>query len=224
MKFYIPPTVKKDFRDWLNTDVENANYDFQIIPNWYQQARFQRIRALFFPIAWKSKIGNSDSNSNFKASYDVIIRKGDIAIREDGLILMLNWQVQNNPNNQSTQAIACNARFQFERHVDETVDQKGFLVEDAHDEIIAPEIPGVYAEYTGRPDYAASYNTPGISPDHLLTVQVQFNPTTDAVRLGDEFDLMHSRYRVINRVDTEVDIDRQYGIINLMARRIAGEE
>ena len=72
----------------------------------------------------------------------------------------------------------------------------------------------MYAEYTGRPDYAASYNTPGISPDHLLTVQVQFNPKTDLIRLGDEFALMHSRYRIVNRVDTEVDIDRQYGIIN----------
>lgn len=224
MKFYVPPTLKQDFKDWLNTDVEHANYSFQIIPNWYQQARIHPIRALYFPISWKSKIGNSDANSNFKTSYDFIIHKGDIAIREDGLILMLNWQVQNNPNNQSTQAIACNARFQFERHVEEVVDSRGYLIEDAHDEVIVPEIPGVYAEYTGRPDYAASYNTPGISPDHLLTVQVQFNPTTDAVRLGDEFDLMHSRYRVINRVDTELDIDRQYGIINLMARRIAGEE
>ena len=214
MKFYVPPKLQQDFKDWLHTDVQNANYDFQIIRNWYQQTKVAPIRALFFPISWKSKIGNSDANSNFKTSYDCIIRKGDIAIREDGMILMLNWQVQNNPNNQSTQAIACNARFQFERHVDEKVDSKGYLIEEAHDEIIAPEIPGVYAEYTGRPDYAASYNTPGISPDHLLTVQVQFNPKTDLIRLGDEFALMHSRYRIVNRVDTEVDIDRQYGIIN----------
>lgn len=214
MKYYVPSRLRQDFENWLRMDVENANYDFQIIRNWYQPGEAQSIRALFFPISWKSKIGNSDANSNFKTSYGCIIRKGDIAIREDGMILMLNWQVQNNPNNQSTQAIACNARFQFERHVDEKVDSKGYLLEEAHDEIIAPEIPGVYAEYTGRPDYAASYNTPGISPDHLLTVQVQFNSRTDQIRLGDELNLMNSRYRIVNRVDSEVDIDRQYGIIN----------
>ena len=88
---------------------------------------------------------------------------------------------------------------------------------------IAPDMPCVYAEYTGRPDYASNYNTPGISPDHLLTVQVQFNPLTDGIRLGDAFELCNTKYRIVNRVDSEVEINRDYGIINLMARRIAGE-
>ena len=126
-----------------------------------------RLRALYFSINWKSKIGNSDANSNFKTGYRVKIRKGDIVIREDGRIYMLNWKVQEMPNNQTTQAIDCNAMLTFTRHVDETVDDKGFLVEEAREEIIVPPIPCVYAEYTGRPDYAANYNTPGISPDHL---------------------------------------------------------
>ena len=39
MKFYVPPTLQQDFRDWLHTDVKNANYDFQIIRNWYQQTK-----------------------------------------------------------------------------------------------------------------------------------------------------------------------------------------
>ena len=38
MKFYIPPTIKNDFEDWLNTDVANVNYDFEIIRDWYAQA------------------------------------------------------------------------------------------------------------------------------------------------------------------------------------------
>ena len=124
MKFYIPPTVKSDFEDWLNTDVANVNYDFEIIRDWYAQAAVKRIRATYFPIAWKSKIGNSDANSNFKTGYGWEIRKGDIAVREDGTIYMLNWQVQRNPNNQSTQAIACNARLSFARHMDEVLDDR----------------------------------------------------------------------------------------------------
>ena len=89
---------------------------------------------MYFSINWKSKIGNSDANSNFKASYDVRIRKGDIVIREDGRIFMLNWTVQDMPNNQSTQAIVCNAMLSFTRHVDETVDERGYLIEEAHQE------------------------------------------------------------------------------------------
>ena len=127
MKFYVPPTIKSDFEDWLNTDVANVNYDFEIIRDWYAQATVKRIRATYFPIAWKSKIGNSDANSNFKTGYGWEIRKGDIAVREDGTIYMLNWQVQRNPNNQSTQAIACNARLSFARHMDEALELGDYL-------------------------------------------------------------------------------------------------
>lgn len=224
MKFYIPPTIKNDFEDWLNTDVTNVNYDFEIIRDWYAQAAVKRIRATYFPIAWKSKIGNSDANSNFKTGYGWEIRKGDIAVREDGTIYMLNWQVQRNPNNQSTQAIACNARLSFARHMDEALDDRGYLISEAAEKSIAPDMPCVYAEYTGRPDYAANYNTPGISADHLLTVQLQLNTKTDEIRMGDTFELMRSKYRVVNRVDSEIEIEHRHGIINLMARRIAGEE
>ena len=127
-------------------------------------------------------------------------------------------------NNQSTQAIACNARLSFARHMDEVLDGRGFLVSEAMEKVIAPDIPCVYAEYTGRPDYAANYNTPGISADHLLTVQLQLNSRTDEIRIGDTFALMHSKYRIVNWVDSEIEIGRRHGIINLMARRIAGEE
>ena len=182
------------------------------------------LRALYFSINWKSKIGNSDANSNFKASYEVRIRKGDIVIREDGRIFMLNWTVQDMPNNQSTQAIVCNAMLSFTRHVDETVDERGYLIEEAHEEIIAPPIPCVFAEYAGRPDYAANYNSPGVSADHLLTVQVQWNDRTKLLRTSDEFELLHSRYRIVDLVGTELDISHEHGILNLMARKIAGED
>lgn len=170
-------------------------------------------------------MGNSDANSNFKTSYDIPIQKGDLVIRRDnGTIYMLNWQVQHLPNNQTTQAINCNAMLAFERHVDEQVDSRGFLTREAHDEVIAPLIPCVYSEYAGRPDYAANYNTPGIAADHLLNVQVQWNERTRNLRTGDEFNLLHSRYRLVNLVGTELDLNQKRGILNLMARKVAGEE
>lgn len=82
--------------------------------DWYQRGtegyEAIQIRAMLFSIEWKSKVGNSDSNSNFKTGYEMPIRKGDIVIRlEDQHVYMLNWTVQRHPNNQATQAIDCNA-------------------------------------------------------------------------------------------------------------------
>lgn len=228
MKFYIPPTLEKDFKDWLETDVAHANYDFELIRDWYARDAEGyepiHLRALYFSINWKSKIGNSDANSNFKTSYDVKIRKGDIVIREDGRIFMLNWTVQDMPNNQSTQAIICNTMLSFTRHVEDTVNDRGFLIEEAHEETIVPPIPCVFAEYAGRPDYMTNYNSPGVSADHLLTVQVQWNEKTRLIRTSDEFELLHSKYRVVDIVGTELDISQEHGILNLMARKVAGED
>lgn len=185
----------------------HTNYTFELIRDWYAKDAegYEPIylRALYFSINWKSKIGNSDANSNFKTSYDVRIQKGDIVIREDGRIFMLNWQVQDMPNNQTTQAIVCNAMLTFTRMIPEEVDSRGMLVREAYDDEIAPSIPCVFSEYAGRPDYAPGYNIPGISADHLLTVQVQWNERTKRLRVSDEFRLHHSRYRIVDIVGTE---------------------
>lgn len=163
-------------------------------------------------------------NSNFKTHTRVDVCKGDILIREDGLAVMVNWAVQRNPNNQSTQAVQCNAFIEFTRDVDEVLDARGYVVEPAHSEVIAPTLPCSYSEYAGRPDYATSYNTPGIFPDHLLTCQTQYNVRTKDLRIGDKFTLMHSTYHIVHLMEHETDIDKVYGLINLVARKSAGEE
>lgn len=227
-RFYVPPTLRSDFENWLMTDVPNTNYTFEVVRDWYQREepayQPEFIRASFFPIQWKSKIGNSDVNSNFKTHHRVDIKKGDIVVREDGEIMMLNWAVQKYPNNQTTQAITCNAQLTFMRQMPEKLDARGYLLEEARDEIVAPQIPCVYAEYAGRPDYAPNYNAPGIQADHLITLQVQFNPLTKKIRVHDTFELLNNQYRLADLIGSEVDIDRQFGILNLMARKMAGED
>ena len=153
MKFYIPLTLEQDFIDWLKTDVPNINYDFELVRDWYARSQTGyapvSLRAMLFSIEWKSKVGNSDASSNFKTSYEVPIRKGDIVIREDGSIFMLNWTVQRIPTT-SLRRRGLQRALEFTRHVDETLDERGYLLEEAHDEVIAPAIPCVFSEYTGR--------------------------------------------------------------------------
>lgn len=137
---------------------------------------------------------------------------------------MLNWAVQQHINNQSSQAVDCNAFIEFYREVDEVLDSRGFVAEEAYRKVVAPSLPCVFSEYAGRPDYAPSYNTPGIMADHLLTCQVQFNDCSRGIRINDKFELMHSTYHIVHLMEHEVDIDGRFGIINLTARRNAGEE
>lgn len=149
------------------------NYTFELVRDWNE---FQKedhnpvyLRAQQTPIEWKSKVGNSDMSSNFKTTHDVPLRKGDMVIREDGMVYLLNWNVQNNPNNQASQSIECNATLTIKREVSELVDDYGYLIEPAGRKVIVFELPCVHADYAGRPDYVISQGAVGITPDHLIT-------------------------------------------------------
>lgn len=223
--FRPPPTIESDFRRLLEHDVPYVNYTFELVRDWYQRGCGEEpiyLRAQQTPIDWKSKIGNSDMSTNFKVTHDIPVRKGDMAIREDGVIYLLNWEIQNHANNQATQSTKCNAYFEFTRYEKEITDSKGFLIQEAGRKVIAPAIPGTHAEYAGRPDYMASQGQPGIHPDHLITCSLQWNSTTKNIRINDEFELGMFTYRVINISIAEVDITQEYGVLILNAKRVAG--
>ena len=182
------------------------------------------IRGQMTPIDWKSKIGNSDMSTNFKTDYKTPIEKGDYVIREDGMLYMLNWNITNHANNQATQAVECNAIVDFTREVQQDVDPYGFRksAETKPREIIAAGLPISESEYAGRPDYSGSSGQAGMHPDHLISVYCQWNTTTRKIRLDDEFVLGDFTYKVINISLAEVMVDRDYGVLTLNAKRVAG--
>lgn len=208
------------------TDVPGTNYTFEVVKNWYDRDKAEYapvlIRASFFPISWKSKIGNSDMGSNFLANTTVDIHKGDIVIREDGEIFILDWKVQRKPNVQTSQAKDCNAMLEIWRTMEEVLDERGYVIAPAHDECVVPPIPCVWTSHSGRPDYSVAYNTPGIHADSLFDGWVQWNATTKNIRIGDEFEWGHERFRIVNLHLSEVEIEGGYGIIDLNAKRVAG--
>ena len=161
-------------------------------------------------------------STNFKVTHDIPVRKGDMVIREDGVVYLLNWEVQNHANNQTTQSTKCNAYFEFTRYEKEITDSKGFLIQEAGRKVVVPSIPGIHTEYAGRPDYMASQGQPGIHPDHLITCSLQWNGTTKEIQINDEFQLGVFTYRVINISIAEVDISQENGVLILNARRVAG--
>ena len=63
MKYYIPPTLEKDFRDWLATDVPHTTYTFELVRDWFRKgdADYEPVylRAMYFSINWKSSATRS---------------------------------------------------------------------------------------------------------------------------------------------------------------------
>lgn len=180
------------------------------------------IRAQQTSIDWKSKIGNSDMSTNFKTDYTHEIQKGDYAIREDGTLFILNWNITLHANNQATQSTECNAVIDITRMFPDETDDKGILIEEGGRRPIAAGLPVNHQEYAGRPDYSGASGQAGMHPDHLITVSCQWNQTTRKIRLDDEFVLGDFTYRVMNISLAEVQIDRDYGILTLNAKRVAG--
>lgn len=174
------------------------------------------------PIDWKSKIGNSDMSSNFKVTHKIPVYKGDMVIREDGNIYLLSWNITNHANNQATQVTECNSIIEFTRWFDDEVDEDGFVIQRGGQRIVVPAMPCSHAEYAGRPDYAMNQGNPGIVADHLITVNLQWNPVTKNLHINDQFVIGDFTYRIVNISIAEVNIAKEYGVLTLNAKRVAG--
>lgn len=180
------------------------------------------IRGQQTSIDWKSKIGNSDMSTNFKTDYTHEIKKGDYVIREDGTLFMLNWNITLHANNQATQSTECNAIIDITREFKPVVNNQGRVIVPGGRRPVAPGLPVNHTEYAGRPDYSGASQQAGMHPDHLITVTCQWNKTTRQIRLDDEFVIGDFTYKVMNISLAEVQIDKDFGILVLNAKRVAG--
>ena len=180
------------------------------------------IRGQQTSIDWKSKIGNSDMSTNFKTDYTHKIDKGDYVIREDGSLYMLNWNITLHANNQATQSVECNAVIDITREFPDIVDEKGYLIEAGGRRALCPMLPVSHNEYAGRPDYSGASQQAGMHPDHLITVYCQWNTATRKIRLDDEFVIGDFTYKIMNISLAEVQVDKDYGVLTINAKRVAG--
>lgn len=174
-------------------------------------------------------------NYNWYTNTHENVRKGDIVIREDGLILMLNWNIQQYINAKTTQAIECNHSLSITRHIPAVADKRGMMTVPAHDETIVAPIPCVMSEYAGRPDFMVSQNAPGINSDMLTVCDVQYNAQTMNIMEMDEMVYAGFTYRIIHMDHSQIDFlppdpsvsseeFDPYGIIRLYLRKVVGED
>jgi len=229
-RFLDPETLYSDWKNELLEYKPGVNYTFEMIHDWYNR----QTPGLFFrgqqtPIDWKSKIGNSDMSTNLKVERTLEIHKGDYVIREDGVVFLCSWNVMNHANNLATQSTECNNYLTFTRKYEAPTDENGFVIHKTGVDldkrgrlVIVDNIPASWTLYQGRPDYSASTAIPGITPNDLITVSLQWNDKTKQLMIDDEFVIHKFTYRAVDISTAEVDIHKKHGVIVVYGKRVQG--
>lgn len=225
-RFYVPKTLAADFDEFLQNDIPNTVMNLELIHNWYDKQNSSYIptyiRGEIYPDSTKSRYSNTDNNMNFRASKKSGIRKGDIIIQPDGTIFTLDWEVALESNNAPSRALRCNMYLKVYRHVEETVDEDGYLITPEGIKTIVEDIPANAYRYDGRPEYSAVSGTPGVTPNALTQMTVQYNEQTANIRIDDLFMWGNEEYKIVDVNRVGVHIDETHGVLFLQAKKASG--
>ena len=227
--FYVPPTLAADFDNFLNTDVPEQVGDFELLTNWYNQFDDNYephiIRGEIYPDSTKSRYENTDNLMNFRASVTSGIKKGDMVIQHNsGKVFVLDWEISLETNNAPSRALRCNMNLTIKRRVPETVDEYGYLVEEAGERTIVDALPCNAYRYDGRPEFSSIVGTAGISANALTIVTAQYNPQTDDIRIDDKFVWGYETYVIVDIDLFGLSRDGTSGTLRMMAKKEAGGE
>lgn len=225
-RFYVPTTLASDFANFLANDIPGAVGNFTLIPDWYAYTEDSNestvIRGEIYPDSTKSRYSNTDNNLNFRSSVDSGIKKGDMLIDSDNTIYLLDWEVPPEPNNRMSRALRCNANLSFSRYENEQVDNDGYLVKEAGWEIVADKIPCNAYRHDGRLEFSTNSHMPGLIPNTITLLSVQFNDQTKFIKIDDVFEWGNETYVVADVNLVGVNINGTSGVIQLQAKKKAG--
>lgn len=224
-RFYVPPNLSNDFTAFLQNDIPGAVGNFKLIEDWYEYADSdysREIRGEIYPDTTKSRYSNTDNNLNFRAAVDSGIKKGDMLSGPDGTIYLLDWEVPPQPNNAMSRALRCNAMLSFNRYEREKVDENGFLVREEGYREVAGDIPCNAYRHDGRLEFSANSNLPGLIPNTVTLISLQYNSQTRHIKTDDIFTWGDEAYVVADVNLVGVNINGKSGVIQLQAKKKAG--
>lgn len=226
-RFYVPKTLADDFREFLDNDIPGAVMDYTVLADWYDQFKEDYtpvvVRGEIYPDTTKSRYADTDNNLNIRCAVDSGIKKGDMVIAsEDQTIYLLDWAIAPQPNNRASRALRCNFRLNIKRHMEDILDERGYLVQEATDLVVVDNLPVNGYRYDGRPEYSAHAGSPGVTPGALTIVSVQYNSQTKNIHIDDEFMWGDEVLVVIDLDRVSLDIDQEYGVLRLQCKKKAG--
>ena len=239
-RFKVPRTLAADFTAFLNQDIPNTVMDFELIPDWYARTNesYEKhfIRGEIYPNSTKSRYENTDNAMNFRADVASGIKKGDMIVEPDQSIYLLDWAVHLESNNAPSRALKCNMLLTIERWKDAPTHEDGYVVDDlgyaspAEEDtgpsgayqVIVDAIPANAYRYDGRPEYVAVSGTPGTIAGALTLLSVQYNEKTKNIQIGDKFKWGGNLHEIVDINNVGIDINSEYGVLKLQAKRAAG--
>ena len=225
-RFYVPTTLASDFANFLSNDIPGSVGDFTLIPDWYAYVddpdESTVIRGEIYPDSTKSRYSNTDNNLNFRSSVDSGIKKGDMLIGSDEAVYLLDWEVPPEPNNRMSRALRCNAQLSFMRYEDEKTDEDGYLIREAGWVPVAESIPCNAYRHDGRLEFSTNSNLPGLIPNSITLLSVQFNEFTKKIRVDDTFEWGNETYTVADVNLVGVNMAGTSGVIQVQAKKKAG--
>lgn len=200
--------------------------DFVIHKDWFAQFEDgyeeRTIRGEIYPDSTKSRYANMDNYMNIRADVDSGIRKGDMLVDPNGVIYLLNWEVALQSNNAPSRALRCNMHLTVYRHQEEVVDEYGFEIEPEQDVVLVDRLPANAYRYDGRPEYTAVSGTPGMTPDALTIVSIQYNDKTKIIKENDKFIWANEEYMVVDINYTDVNEMNNSGVMIIQAKKAPG--
>ena len=226
-RFKVPRTLAADFRAFLDQDLPNQVMDFELIPNWVERQTADGyepvyIRGEIYPDSTKSRYENTDNNMNFRADVESGIKKGDMIIQPDGTVFILDWFVALESNNAPSRALRCNMNFEIKRFSQGEFDEYGYRISGSKWKTIVNSIPANAYRYDGRPEFSAISGTPGVTPNALTILTVQYNEQTKNITVDDKFMWGNDIYEVIDIDMVGVDITDSFGTLKIQAKKTAG--
>ena len=143
-------------------------------------------------------------------------------IDENGKIYLLDWDVNLDSNNAPSRCLKCNTIITVKRYQEEVTDEEGILVAREKYITIANAIPCNAYRYEGRPEYGVTSGTPGITPNALRLLTVQYNEETKNIREGDVFKLGETGYIVADIDLVGMSVTGTHGVLTIQARKEPG--
>lgn len=225
-RFRVPRTLAADFNAFLNQDIPNTVMDFVVLKNWYDQFEDgyeeQTVRGEIYPDSTKSRYEDTDNNMNIRCSVSSGIRKGDMLIQPDGTIFVLDWAIALQSNNAPSRALRCNMLLTIKRYSDGEFDDDGYRKSSPGWTDIVTNLPANAYRYDGRPEFSAVSGTPGVTPNALTLMTVQYNTQTKNIHIDDKFLWGTDVFEVVDISYTGIDINKEYGTLKIQAKKASG--
>ena len=225
-RFKVPRTLAADFTAFLNQDIPNTVMNFVCLKSWYDQFGDEYepniIRGEIYPDSTKSRYEDTDNNMNIRCDVNSGIRKGDMLIQPDKTIFILDWTVALESNNAPSRALRCNMFLDIKRYSKGEFDEDGYRSGEAGWKTIVDHLPANAYRYDGRPEYSAVAGTPGVTPNALTIMTVQYNEQTKNIRIDDKFEWGPDVYEIIDINRVGLNITGHYGTLKIQAKKAAG--